>query len=254
MRLVSALAIAFSTYSRIPMPHVDWSDDNRRHAMCFFPLIGVAIGALLIGWLALCDALTLPDVMAGAVAAVLPLWVSGGIHMDGFCDTMDALSSWQPVERRLEILKDTHVGAFAVIGCVAYMALQLGVFSAARAGAMAAQLALGFVLSRSLSGWAVVSLRGAKSSGLLNAFAGASDRRVVRRVMVGYLLIAGGALLALGPVPGALGLAACAASFLYYKEMAYRKFGGVTGDLAGYFLQVCELAFAFAVALGWRFV
>ena len=57
MRLMNAFVIAFSTYSRIPMPRAAWSEENRRYAMCFFPLVGVAVGLLLWGWLALCDAL-----------------------------------------------------------------------------------------------------------------------------------------------------------------------------------------------------
>ena len=44
MRLMRAIAIAFSTYSRIPMPRVDWSEENQRYSMCFFPLVGLAVG------------------------------------------------------------------------------------------------------------------------------------------------------------------------------------------------------------------
>ena len=40
MRVIRSLFIAFSTYSRIPVPQVDWSDENRKYSMCFFPLIG----------------------------------------------------------------------------------------------------------------------------------------------------------------------------------------------------------------------
>ena len=57
MRFFRALVIAFSTYSRVPMPQVEWTDENRRYAMCFFPLIGALVGLAVWGWLALCDAL-----------------------------------------------------------------------------------------------------------------------------------------------------------------------------------------------------
>ncbi|MBR6569913.1 MAG: adenosylcobinamide-GDP ribazoletransferase, partial [Clostridia bacterium] len=113
MRLIRSLAIAFSTYSRIPMPQVEWSDENRKYTMCFFPLIGAVIGLLLGAWLWLCDVLAIGAVLRGAVGALLPLLVTGGIHMDGFMDTMDAMASWQTRARRLEILKDSHTGAFA---------------------------------------------------------------------------------------------------------------------------------------------
>lgn len=51
MRLMDAFVIAFSTYSRIPMPRAAWSEENRRYAMCFFPLVGALVGLLLwAGW------------------------------------------------------------------------------------------------------------------------------------------------------------------------------------------------------------
>ena len=57
VQMASSLVIAFATYSRIPMPRVDWSEENRRYSLCFFPLIGLVIGAVMAGWLWLCDAL-----------------------------------------------------------------------------------------------------------------------------------------------------------------------------------------------------
>ncbi len=57
MHVIRSLCIAFSTYSRIPVPQVAWTDENRKYSMCFFPLIGAVIGLLLWGWLALCDVL-----------------------------------------------------------------------------------------------------------------------------------------------------------------------------------------------------
>lgn len=126
MHVIRSLCIAFSTYSRIPVPQVAWTDENRKYSMCFFPLIGAVIGLLLWGWLALCDALGFGALLRGAVGALLPILVTGGIHMDGFMDTSDALASWQSPEKRLEILRDSHVGAFAVLGCAGYLLLDAG--------------------------------------------------------------------------------------------------------------------------------
>ena len=87
MPVIRSLLIAFSTYSRIPVPQVEWTAENRRYSMCFCPLIGTVIGLLLWGWLAVCERLCLGSFFQGAVAALLPLFISGGIHMDGFMDT-----------------------------------------------------------------------------------------------------------------------------------------------------------------------
>ena len=70
MPVLRSLLIAFSTYSRIPVPQVEWTEENRRYAMCFFPLIGAVLGLILWGWLALCDTLRIGAFLRGAVAAL----------------------------------------------------------------------------------------------------------------------------------------------------------------------------------------
>ena len=129
MHVIRSLCIAFSTYSRIPVPQVAWTDENRKYSMCFFPLIGAVIGLLLWGWLALCDALGFGALLRGAVGALLPILVTGGIHMDGFMDTSDALASWQSPEKRLEILKDSRVGAGGVTAFVFLVLLKVAFLS-----------------------------------------------------------------------------------------------------------------------------
>lgn len=77
MHVLKGLVIAFASYTRIPMPQVDWSAENRRWSMCFFPLIGVVVGGLIWLWLALCDGLHIGPFLRGAIGAVLPLLVTG---------------------------------------------------------------------------------------------------------------------------------------------------------------------------------
>ena len=55
--LLRSCAIAFSTYSRIPMPMVEWNEKNMRHTLAFFPLVGAAVGAVFWGAGALCGLL-----------------------------------------------------------------------------------------------------------------------------------------------------------------------------------------------------
>ena len=114
---MKSLIIAFAMYSKFPMPRVDWEKKALSWALCWFPLVGLAVGAVLWLWLALAGWLGFGAVFTAALALLLPIALSGGIHLDGFCDTCDALSSHQSRERKLEILKDSHTGAFAIICC-----------------------------------------------------------------------------------------------------------------------------------------
>lgn len=251
IRFVNAFVIAFSTYSRIPMPQVDWTDENRRYTMCFFPLVGAVVGLLLWGWLALCDALELGAMFRGAVGALIPLLLTGGIHMDGLMDTSDALASWQPRERRLEILKDTHTGAFAVMSCAGYLLLFAALLSEATA---TPALAMVFVISRALSAWTLAFFKSARPSGMLDGFARTAHRRMVTIASAVYVLLC----LLVWRMESFFLLAACvlaaAAVLLYYRHMAYKTFGGVTGDLAGWFVQMMEIVLTAVIVMGGKSV
>ena len=117
--------VAFAMYSKIPMPMADWNKENMKYTFCFFPFIGLVIGALsyLVGWAG--GKFGFNPSFVSAVLVLVPVVVTGGIHVDGLLDTSDALSSWQERERRLEILKDSHAGAFAVITACAFFHLEL---------------------------------------------------------------------------------------------------------------------------------
>lgn len=249
MWLLNAMIIAIAMYSKIPMPRVDWNEKNMRYAMCFFPLVGVIIGVLEI------VAGNLITVWKGegtffyaVVLTLIPVFITGGIHLDGFADTMDAKSSYGDREKKLEILKDPHTGAFAIISLCCYFLLCVGIFSEMRIKRLFAA-ALVFVFSRSLSGISVVTFPAAKNSGLLRTFQDGAQKRNVRIVLifwlfatvVGFYLTAG----LCGVAAAVVGLAV----FFYYYQFSRKQFGGITGDLAGYFLQLCELFMLAVLAL-----
>lgn len=248
MNLIGAFVIAFSMYSRIPMPRMEWTKERMRYMFCFFPLIGAVIGALMLLWLKYGGYLTGEGNFRTAVLILIPVLVTGGIHVDGFLDTSDAINSYKPVEEKLEILKDSHSGAFAILMGICYFVLQFGVYSEATMADMQV-LAIGFVLSRALSALAVVTFKKAKNSGLVHAFSDSAQRRTVGITMGCYIAVCLLLMYTTGGLHGIAGIAAALASFGYYRWMSYRKFGGTTGDLAGFFLQVCELAMAVAVVV-----
>lgn len=253
VQMASSLVIAFATYSRIPMPRVDWSEENRRYSLCFFPIIGLVIGAALCGWLWLCDALGIGAMLRGCVGALIPLLITGGIHMDGFMDTCDALASWQPKERRLEILGDSHIGAFAVIGCCAYLMIAAGLLSEMTMD-QALPLAFCFAASRAASAVTSVCLKSAKSDGMLRSFTASAQRRAVLISSCGYFVLCLCIWLHASLAMAFLCALAALTCVLVYKRMAYTHFGGVTGDLAGWLLQVTELALIAVVVMGGKIV
>ena len=88
-----------------------------KYVMGFFPLIGLITGAYVYGWIYAGEILYVPDISRTLVLIILPVIITGGIHVDGYMDTCDALNSYGDREKKLAILKDSHIGAFAVINC-----------------------------------------------------------------------------------------------------------------------------------------
>lgn len=249
MNLIRSFFIAFSMYSKIPMPRTEWTKEAMKYAVCFFPAVGLVIGALMLLWSFWGGALFgYGSLFFSAVCVLLPVLVTGGIHLDGLMDTADALSSYQPMERKLEILKDSHAGAFAILACVSYFVAALGVYSELTPEAAAA-LPFVFVLSRAQSGLSIVTFRMAKNTGLAATFSDMAQKGRVKAVMLCYLAFAGIGLLLVNPLSGGLTLLAAALFFLWYRHMAYTKFGGITGDLCGFFLQLTELLTAAVLIL-----
>ena len=73
--------VAFAMYSKIPMPRADWSKENMKYTFCFFPFIGLVIGALslAVGWAG--SRFGFQAAFVAAVLVLVPVWVTGGIHV-----------------------------------------------------------------------------------------------------------------------------------------------------------------------------
>lgn len=243
-RLAASCIIAFSTYSRIPMPQAAWTEENMRYTLAFFPLVGAAVGAVFWAVDGLCGLLGVGAILRAALLTAVPAVVTGGIHLDGYCDTVDALASHAPRERKLEILKDSSAGAFAVIWCCVWFLVYFALLTELGS---APTLAAGFVLSRSLSALAVERLPSARAGMGASLKAGS---RFPWWVLAGYLALYGGAAGLWGePLAALAALAVSAVFYFVYRSIALGQFGGFTGDLAGWFLQVCELLILMAVVL-----
>ena len=103
--------------------------------------------------------------------------------------------------------------------------------------------------SRSLSGLFAVTLPNARGTGLLATFTDTMDTAKARGVMVIWVVACVAAMLWLDLWTGGAALLGAGLACLYYRVMSARQFGGVTGDLAGFFLQICELGMVLMVAV-----
>ena len=253
MKVLRYIAVSFSLYSRVPMPRFSWREEDMSHSLIFFPFVGVLIGLLimLLNMPALMR--TCPLAARVLVTLAIPLFVTGGIHVDGFMDTEDALRSYASPERKLEILKDPHVGAFAVIGLMKMLlvfgASTILILMDAEGDYSGLMIFAGiFVMARCLSGLTSLLYPKAKKEGMLYEETKRYEKSVLIALsaeMLATVIFAVGISPRKG-IPVLLSLAVCA---LHYRSYAVREFGGVTGDTAGRFLVVAETVSAATLAV-----
>ncbi|MCR4744464.1 MAG: adenosylcobinamide-GDP ribazoletransferase [Lachnospiraceae bacterium] len=253
MKIIRSIFIAFAMYSRIPMPKTEWNTENMKYSIAFFPLVGVPIAALIYAWHMLAEHFgkIIPNTAEALVAFIIPIIISGGIHLDGFIDCSDALSSHLDKKRKLEIMADPHMGAFAIIKFISYACLFLAAYIIAdNSRTEIGILALGFVLSRVLSAMGVAFFKCAKNDGLLFKFADNTALNVTKAIVSVEFILCETAMIHINPLGAFAALFLNAILFIYYYKMTAKEFGGITGDTCGWFSSCSELVTAWGAAIG----
>ena len=231
-----AMLMCQSMFCAIPSPWKIWEEKAKDKMLLFLPVVGLEIGAIwaLLAWL--CRWLQLPALIAGVLLCAYPYLVTGFIHLDGFMDVTDAVKSWRSPERRREILKDSHVGSFAVIGVTLLILAQFALFASVPKTADWRILIFIPALSRCCSALAVTGLPSMGTS----QYAGQRKPKshiLCLTVMLCVILTAGFL------VGGRYGFAllGCLGGYGLALRRGYKSLEGMNGDIAGYALTIGEL-------------
>ena len=249
MHVIKSFLIALSMYSVIPTIRTEWKEEDMKYVFVFFPFVGVIIGAVCFAWNILCRTFAIGDIARTIGIPVIAVILSGGIHVDGYMDTSDAFCSYREKEKKLEILKDPHIGAFAVISLAVCGLIYLAAISQIRDKNLMLLVCLSFVLSRVFSALAAVFFPSAKSGGTLAYFANNSSKIIVRIFLFAELFLCIGAMIFIHPVYGLVTAAVAGLAFLFYYLKCKKELGGITGDTEGFFVVICECCMAVAAAV-----
>ena len=250
MSFLRGVFLAFSMFSVFPMPKTEWNEKNMRWMLCGLPFVGLVIGAALWLWAWLANLLGFGVILLATGFTVLPIALSGGIHLDGFCDSMDALSSHAEPEKKREILKDPHSGAFALIGIVTYILPYFAFCTELTPDRKTLTLLLLMhSLSRTGSAVAAIALPVNGKQGLLNTFHHAADKKSALLFLSAIFLLLAAGLLATDPFAGILMILVIFAGQLYIYVISRKHFEGMSGDLSGYFVQITEFTMVAVIAV-----
>ena len=230
-----AFAMCQSMFCAIPFPGNIWNEQARDKMLLFLPVVGLEIGAIWAGLAWLCNVLNLPVLVKGLILSVYPYLVTGFIHLDGYMDVTDAVKSYRSLERRREILKDSHVGAFAVIGIVLLLLAQFAFMASAKENADSRILVFVPAVSRCCSALAVTILKPMNTSQYADQKK--PKAHIVALVAMTAVFVTAGFLLC-----GCYGfvLLGCLVGYGVAVRKAYKSLEGMNGDISGYALSIAE--------------
>lgn len=241
----SDISAALGLLSRLPIK-VNKEDAQSRGAAAAwaYPIAGAIIGfiAAIAGWLSIL--LNLPDIAVAGVILATMIALSGAMHEDGLADTFDGLWGGYMVERRLEIMKDSSIGAYGVIALVLSLLVRLGlIYTLVEFGYIWFIVAIA-ALSRAPMVLIMAQMEHARTDGLSQDVGRPSIETALLAcfcaLAIGFVIL-GGAILH-GTVLAAIFCVALAI-------IAQNKINGQTGDILGASQQFAEIAFlAAAVA------
>lgn len=234
--------MAFLT--RIPLGR---GDRDLRGAASWFPWVGAAIG-LLLAAVYIAAYRWMPSVLGAVIAVTAGVLLTGALHEDGLADTTDALGSGASGEEALKILGDPRLGTYGVVALVVSLLWRILALASLSPEWAVAGLVLAHGAGRSGAVLLAAIARPARGEGL--------GRSAVLEMRTGDAIVVIVSVLAIGAVSAGLWaipvLVMTAFSLWWWRWVAIRRIGGVTGDLLGACEQVTEmLALATIAVAAW---
>jgi adenosylcobinamide-GDP ribazoletransferase len=244
-------------FSRLPLPAPapdeapDAAPDLSRLAP-MVPVAGAVLGAIGALALGLAQALGLPPLVCAALATSVLVLVTGALHEDGLADVADGFGGGRTRERKLEIMRDSRIGAFGATALALILMLRVAALAALieQGRGAAAGIILAAAASRAFALLPLALLSPARTDGL-GAGAGRLEASGALAAGVVTLILAavlGFGIFGLGRALLALVLALAAA--LAVTWIARRQIGGQTGDVAGAAQQLAEIACLCGLLIG----
>lgn len=257
-RPFASFLMALRFLTRLPVPFVRTVDPPPlKDAMWTFPIVGAVVGVVTAVALVLAHLARLPDLFCGLFALAITAMMTGAFHEDGLADVADGFGGGNTREERLEIMKDSRIGAFGTLTLVITIVARASLLAALvvlSPGAVILLLAGAAAFSRALMVDLLWATRPARHGGL-SALAGQPSRNITLLALaIGGLAAGVGGSSVLSPGAGVLALVAGGLALAMLRSLAIRKIGGQTGDVCGAGQVLAETAMlaVYAAAVAFR--
>ena len=232
-------ALQFLTRLRLP---VEFSPQAQAASPRWYPGVGVVVGLIagVIWWGA---ALIVPPVVAVLVATAAGLIVTGALHEDGFADACDGLGGERPRERVLEIMRDSRIGTYGVLGLGLMLATKVAALVCLPMVAVPFVLIAGHAASRASILWVMASSDYVRPAGAATGVAGGLDQRAIVTGLVTAVVALLPLLFVLPFLSVLMAVAGLVAGHYAMRHRYEARLGGYTGDCLGAVQQCSEVGF-----------
>lgn len=237
---MNSFLLALQMLTRIYIKHIPYDEkDASRDAsrsVLYFPIIGLLLGTIMT-FLAFLFNFAFPNAVVAGLIVIGMVILSGGLHMDGFMDTLDGILSGRPREKKLEIMKDSRVGSFGALGAICLLLLKYSLVISIPETQLYCLLLLMPILSRWAMSYAVVSFPYARKEGfgMNHSRAGKFELAIstIITLILAFLISGLGGLISMI-------LILFLAWFLCIKIV--KQLGGLTGDAYGAVNETMEVS------------
>lgn len=247
-RVAPALQDAFSFLTILPLGSARLEGEEARRrlglAMVWFPLVGAAIGAAggAVAWSALSVWSGGVSVLLGLIAVLL---LTGGLHIDGFCDSADGLAAWKGPEETLKIMRDSRIGAIGAAALFLLLALQWSLLESIPSDRLLRVWIAAGAIGRCVIVWSAQSVPYVPGqSGLGRLVTDRKPESVAWATVLGAAI----ALCALGWFHGTAAFAAAWGVTCVLNGIFRARLGGITGDTMGAVCVAAETTVLLAAA------
>jgi adenosylcobinamide-GDP ribazoletransferase len=248
MPQVKLFLLALSFYTRLPGPQ---SQDYTQlpQAVLYLPLVGWLVGGITASSFYLADLLW-PQVSAIILASIVGIFLTGALHEDGFADVCDGFGGGWSKQRILEIMKDSTIGVYGVLGLLLIFLLKISLLGGMLPAAVPLVLLAGHSLSRLSPLLLMRRYNYARNND--SRAAGAVYKPNLQELAVATAI----ALLPLMLLPAlcVLAIIPVLTANCYLGRYFHRTIGGYTGDCLGASQQMAETVFYLSVSALWIFI
>ncbi len=229
---------ALSFLTVLPMGHLSLPEEKGlARSMAFFPIVGLLIGLLLAIAQFLLSYLFSQSFVLWLTLGWLAL-LTRGLHLDGFADTVDGFAAGGPKEKILEVMRDSRIGAFGVVGLIFLIGAKYLALEQIAEPSVLYSLILMTVMGRNSMVWVCYRSPYARAGeGLAKPFV---ENLTAREMIISSALTFGIGVLLRG-LDGAMIFLGIGLFSLAFRFFFLKKLDGVTGDILGAANELSEL-------------